>query len=137
MPAAPPATKEGLVSVLARYFATRPEVDLAILFGSRARDVPRPRSDVDVAVAGRVDRLAVMRDLSFVTGLDADVVPLEGAGHPLLLALLRDGIVVHEGSPHAAARWRTGAILLTETDGPAFARMRDAFLRRLAGASRG
>jgi hypothetical protein len=75
--------------------------------------------------------------VSEATGLEVDLVELVGAGYPLLRALLRDGIVVHEGERHAAARWRTSAILQVETDRVWFERMRDAYLARLAGEARG
>jgi hypothetical protein len=61
-----------------------------------------------------------------------DVVDLRAAGYPLLKALLRDGVVIHEGQPHAEARFRTRAILQTETDRPVFERMRDGYLQHLA-----
>jgi uncharacterized protein len=127
-----------LLEILRRFFAGRPEVRLALLFGSRARGRERPGSDLDVAVAARaLDRLTLIRDLSEATGLVADVVDLDRAGYFLLEALLRDGVVVHEGERHAAARWRTSAILETETDRPNFERMRDAFLRRTAEGAHG
>lgn len=129
---------DDLVGRLRAFFAGRPEVRLAIHFGSRARGVEREGSDVDVAVsASPLDRLGLMRDLAAATGLAVDVVDLDRAGYFLLVALLRDGIVVHEGRRHAAAEWRTRAILETETDRPNFERMRDAFLRKTAEAARG
>jgi len=66
-----------------------------------------------------------------------DVVDLARAGYPLTQALLRDAIVLHEGEPGAAARWRTRAILDTETDRPWFERMSAAYLERLAEARHG
>jgi predicted nucleotidyltransferase len=127
-----------LTRQLQAFFAGRPEVRLAILFGSRARGVERADSDVDVAVAALpLDRLGLMRDLAAATGLAVDVVDLDRAGYFLLVALLRDGVVVHEGRRHAEAEWRTRAILETETDRPNFERMRDGFLRKTAEAARG
>ena len=127
-----------LIERIRGALAQRPEVRLALLFGSRARGVERERSDVDLAVAAApLDRLGIMRDLSMATGLSVDVVDLDRAGYFLLTALLRDGIVVHEGRRHAAAEWRTRAILETETDRANFERMRDAFLRKTAEAARG
>jgi uncharacterized protein len=121
-----------LVERLRAVLARRPEVRLALLFGSRARGHARTGSDVDVAVDGTVDSLALAADLAAAAHADIDVVDLREAGYPLLRALLRDGVVLHEGEPHAAARFRTRAILETETDRPWFERMRDAYLARLA-----
>jgi len=111
----------------------RKDVRIALLFGSRARGRARPGSDADVAVEGRdLNPLALAADLSEATGVEVDVVDLGRAGYPLLNAVLRDGILLHEGERGAAASWRTRAILQTETDRPWFERMRDAYLKRLA-----
>lgn len=127
-----------LLAQLRSFFAARPEVRLALLFGSRARGRERAGSDVDVAIAAEpFDALSLVRDLTAATGLAVDVVDLDRAGHFLLVALLRDGVLLHEGERHAAARWRTGAILQVETDRPNFERMRDAFLAHTAGAAHG
>jgi predicted nucleotidyltransferase len=118
-----------LREVLSRH----PEVRLALLFGSRARGRHAAGADLDLAIEGEgIDRLELGRELGAATGLDIDLVPIEQAGYPLLNAILRDGILVHEGAPHARARFLTRAILQTETDRPWFERMRDAYLDRLA-----
>lgn len=110
---------------------------LALLFGSRARGRAGAGSDVDVAIEGTADRLALAAELGRATGLDVEVIDLRDAGYPLLRALLRDGVVLHEGERHTAASFRTRAILQTETDRPWFERMRDAYLRRLAARADG
>ncbi|MEA2604782.1 MAG: hypothetical protein QOF89_5774 [Acidobacteriota bacterium] len=116
----------------------RKDVRVALLFGSRARGKARPGSDADVAVEGRdLNPLALAADLSEAAGVEVDVVDLGRAGYPLLNAVLRDGILLHEGERGAAASWRTRAILQTETDRPWFERMRDAYLKRLAEGARG
>lgn len=127
-----------LVETLRQALRGREDVHLALLFGSRARGRARADSDADVAVEGEdLDLAALAADLSLATDLEVDVVDVRRAGYPLLHALLRDGVVLHEGQPHAAARWRTAAILQTETDRPWFERMRDAYLARLAGQRHG
>jgi predicted nucleotidyltransferase len=126
-----------LVESLRGALARHPEVGLALLFGSRARGRAGAGSDVDVAVEGAVDVLALAAELGRATGLEVEVIDLREVGYPLLHALLRDGVVLHEGQPHAAARFRTRAILETETDRPWFERMRDAYLRRLAARADG
>lgn len=122
-----------LVAVLRTVLSEQPEVELALLFGSRARQGEHAGSDVDVAVEGEnLDLLALARDLSAAVGQDVDVVELRAAGYVLLKALLADSVVIHEGSRHAEARFRTRAILQTETDRPWHDRMRDGYLRHLA-----
>ena len=122
-----------LIDALKQALRGRRDVQVALLFGSRARGRARAGSDVDVAVEGRgLDLLALGADLSDAARGEVHVVDLVDAGYPLLNALLRDGILLHEGEPGAGAGWRTRAILQTETDRPWFERMRDAYLRRLA-----
>ena len=119
-------------TILREVLRGRSDIDLALLFGSHARGVARPDSDVDVAIlAPGVDRLALAAELSLALRREAHVVPLEQAGYPLLQALLRDAIVVHEGKRGAAADWRTRTLLLVEWDRPWYERMRRGYLKRL------
>jgi hypothetical protein len=84
---------------------------------------------VDVAALGEsLNPFALGAELSLALGLEVEVLDLALVPFPLLRAVLRDGIVVHEGERYAAARWRTRAILEVETDGPWFERMREAAL---------
>ena len=111
----------------------RRDVRLALVFGSRVRGTATPTSDVDVAVgAPGVDLLDLAAELSRATGLEVDVVDLEHAGVPLLARIVREGVLVHERRPGTAATWRAQALADLETDGPWFARMREAWLARVA-----
>ncbi len=123
-----------LREVLRSALAGRVDVKLVLLFGSRARGASRPDSDVDLAVeaGAEVDLLALGSMLSQAVGHEVDVVSLENAGVPLLEEVIRDGVVVHEGVAGAHARWRSHTLMGLETDRPWFARMRDAWLRRIA-----
>lgn len=111
----------------------RSDVRLAVLFGSLARGTARDTSDIDVAVDGDgLDLGALARDISLAVGREADVVALREVGHTLLQAIVRDGVVVHEARQGAGASWRSAAMAQLETDEPAFERMREAWLRRVA-----
>lgn len=122
-----------LVESLRSALAGRSDVELALLFGSRARGTEHEESDVDLAVLGpHLDRAALAAELSAHLGIEVDVVPLVDPGVPLLQRLVDESMVVHEGIPGAAATWRSAALLALETDGPWYRRMRDAFLRRVA-----
>lgn len=123
---------DALIERLREALRSRDEVELAIAFGSRARGRATAASDLDVAVRGG-DRMALAADLSLALGVEVDVVELDAATIPLLEALVRDGVVVHEARKQAAAGWRTVALATLETDRPWFARMRDAWLARVAG----
>jgi predicted nucleotidyltransferase len=111
----------------------RIDVRLALVFGSRARGTATATSDVDVAVdAPGVDVLDLTAHVSSATGLDVDVVDLAHAGVPLLARIVREGVLVHEARPGTAATWRARALADLETDLPWFARMREAWLARVA-----
>ena len=78
-----------------------------------------------------LDTLELSALFAEALGRDVDVVRLEDAGIPLLHKLIRDGIVVHEGAKGAGAIWRSRTLATLETDGPWYARMRDAWLSRV------
>jgi predicted nucleotidyltransferase len=122
-----------LVRALQSALRGRSDVTVALLFGSLARGAGHPGSDIDIAVlAPRVDWLDLRAELSSKLGREVDIAPLDTATIPLLEDILRDGIVVHEGEAGAAALFRSRSLATLETDRPWFARMRDAWLQRVA-----
>ena len=122
-----------LVEQLRAALAGRSDIEIAMLFGSRARGDEHEGSDVDLAVRGRdLDTAALAGALSEILGLEVDVVSLADPGIPLLQRLIDEAIVVHEGVAGAGASWRTATLLALEIDGPWYRRMRDAFLARVA-----
>jgi predicted nucleotidyltransferase len=131
----PPDSRiDALRHVLARQSGMR----LAILFGSVARGTANEQSDVDLAVDVEpgADLAALASELTIAAGREVDLVRLSDAGVPLLEELVRDGVVVYE-VPHAAARWRAHVLADLEIDRPWYARMRDAWLRRVAAQGLG
>lgn len=56
-----------LIAVLHRW----PQIERGILFGSRAKGVARPNSDIDLALYGDIDELAVER-----IALEMDELPM-------------------------------------------------------------
>ena len=125
--------RDELLAKLRSSLVGRDDVRLALLFGSRARAIFRPDSDVDVAVDGTaLDLLALAATLSEALEMEVDVMSLDDPGVPLLEVLVRESVVVHEASRGAAATWRSRVLTTLETDRPWFARMRDAWLRRIA-----
>jgi predicted nucleotidyltransferase len=123
-----------LVASLREALRGRQDVHLAVLFGSRARGRARPDSDVDLAVQGEnLDVLALARDLSLATRHEVDVVNLaRDVGYPLLNAIARDAIFVHQGRRGAGGRWLSHTLTRLETDRLWYERMRDAYLKKLA-----
>jgi predicted nucleotidyltransferase len=130
----------GITTRIRRALAGRADIRLAILFGSQARGTARDDSDIDIAVdAPGVDLLDLAAMLAQAFDREVDVVPLDDPSIPLLEMLVRDGIVVHEARRGAGALWRSRTLATLETDRPWFARVRDAWLKRVAerGFSRG
>ena len=128
---------EGVLKAVSHALEGRADVELAMVFGSRARGDHRSGSDVDVAVLGQVDRLTLAAELSRATGHEVDVVDLAEAGYPLLAAIAQDGVPVHEGRRAAYARWRSHALSQLDLDRAWYARMRGGYLAKLAGGVRG
>ncbi|MEO7329942.1 MAG: nucleotidyltransferase domain-containing protein [Minicystis sp.] len=125
---APPEIAARLREALAAY----PGVRVAVLFGSQARGTARPDSDVDLAVdAPGADLLDLRAVLSVALEREVDVLALDEATIPMMDHLVRDGIVVHEGSAGAGALWRSRTLSTLETDRPWFSRMSDAWLARV------
>jgi uncharacterized protein len=119
---------------LAAALEPHDEVELALMFGSRARGEAGPSSDVDVAVIGRqVDTINLAVELTDAVGLPVDIVDLS-VDPPivLLLAVLHDGRKIYEGRPGAYGRFLSHALMDLETDLPAFRRMQRGFVARVA-----
>jgi predicted nucleotidyltransferase len=122
-----------LIAALGRHLASRGGVQLALLFGSRARGTAAASSDVDLAVdAPGIALEQLSGDLSASLRVTVDVLALQGTTIPMLEALVREGIVVFEARSGLAARWRSRALIELETDLPWYRRMRDAWLGRVA-----
>lgn len=88
-----------------------PSLQLAILFGSRARRSARPDSDIDIAIIP-VDPALSLRDegllaanLERATGSPVDLVRLDQAAPALRWRIARDGIVLLSRPPHVAPRF--------------------------------
>lgn len=125
---------EAVVLKLKEALRERQDVHLAVLFGSRARGKARPDSDLDLAVLGdQLDSLSLARDLSLAMDLEVDTVDLgQDLGYPLLNAIVRDAVFVHQGRPNAGGRWLSNSLLQLELDRPWYERMRNAYFKKLA-----
>lgn len=96
-----PATVAAIQSVLARY----PEVDTAVLYGSRAKGTHRPGSDIDLTLTG--DDLGHALLTRIKNELDDLPLPYQidlslrsSLRHPALLDHIRRvGVPFHERTP--------------------------------------
>jgi predicted nucleotidyltransferase len=125
---------ERLKRRLATVLEAHGEVELALLFGSRARGEARPGSDIDVAVVGgAIDTIGLAIELTDALGIQVDVVDLSSdPPFALLLAVLEDGVRIHEGRPGAYGRLLSHSLMVLETDLPAYRAMQRAFVQRVA-----
>ena len=123
-----------------------PRLKLAILFGSAAKGALRADSDVDVAILPAAQDIALhaelelQAELSRVCERDVDLVRLDLAPTLVKWQVVRDGQVLLEQAPFAAARFRAMAAAEYLDFAPAFDRASETFRRRLvarAGASEG
>jgi predicted nucleotidyltransferase len=94
-----------------RVLLEGPPLQLAILFGSRARRSARPDSDIDLAILP-VDSGLSLRDegllvasLERATGAPIDLVRLDRAAPALRWRIARDGIVLLSSPSHVAPRF--------------------------------
>lgn len=125
--------REQILATVNAALAGDARVELAVVFGSVARGQERPESDVDVAVlAAGVELAEIAALISAHVHREVDVVSLRDAPVPLIDAVLREGEIVHEGRPGVGALWWSRALMDREIDGPWYARMRDAWLSRVA-----
>ena len=126
--AAPPSLEQ-----LGAAIAGVPDgIELAVAFGSLARDEAHRGSDVDLAVRGSVDRAALAAALSRALHVEVDVVDLDTPDLVLLNEIVRDGRCVAERAPGSYARFRSAALATLETDLPLIRLQQEAFLARLA-----
>ena len=123
------ALERTLRTALAQHSAVR----LAFVFGSQARGGASASSDIDLAVdAPGADLLELARELGLLLEREVDLLDLSAVTIPLLDEIIRDGIVVRESEPGREARFRSHALATLEIDRPFYARMRDAWLARIA-----
>jgi uncharacterized protein len=129
-------------AVLARLGAALAEsslVDLAVLFGSRARGTARTSSDYDIGVLPRAANILLKAELELAARLsslaeaEVELVRLDGDDPLLGREVAVHGICLFEAEPGRFAAYRAAAasrwIDFDETIAP----YRHAFLRRLAG----
>jgi predicted nucleotidyltransferase len=114
-----------LIGKLKETLAAHPDVIVAYLFGSAARNELRPSSDVDVAIlvppAARQDsrdperptlasmRLGLQDDLEQAARRPVDLVVLNQASPDLIHRVLRDGVLLVERDRSARIRFEVAA----------------------------
>ena len=95
---------EGQILILIQQLDQAVGLDVLYLFGSMAAGTDRPDSDIDLAALfsrplDPLERLSLATDLSAVVGRAVDLVDLDRANPILCMQVLRQGRILHEGSP--------------------------------------
>ena len=88
-----------ILDVLQDVLARRPELALAIVFGSVAAGAQDAESDVDLAVQaarplGVKLKMALVAELAEATGRAVDLIDLRTVGEPLLGQILNHGLLL-------------------------------------------
>jgi predicted nucleotidyltransferase len=112
-----------LTRTVAQFFAARPGVLAAYVFGSRAKGRPGKRSDLDVAVLfearaesrpsrlARHEKLAIWQDeMEQLVGLPVDLIDLSEAGVILSHEVLARGFKVLESEPSRVRQFEARAL---------------------------
>jgi predicted nucleotidyltransferase len=88
----------------------KPDLQLAILFGSRGKGEPQPNSDYDLAVQfdGTADLVALTNETMQLLGVtDVDLVDLRRVSSLLLMQVATSGVVLHEREPGLFRRFQS------------------------------
>ncbi|MEE8585997.1 MAG: nucleotidyltransferase domain-containing protein [Acidobacteriota bacterium] len=102
---------------LSRHLEGQPLIELAVLFGSRARQGGSPASDVDIGLSlakdedNRAARRQIEVELGQATKKDVDVVFLDEAPPLLRFEVARDGQLLVERRPYAWADFKAQAMI--------------------------
>lgn len=129
------ATDHALLARLRAACEALPEVQLAVVFGSLARDEAVVGSDADLGLRLDPDTRQLRREVEVTLGRKArrevDFVYLDEA-HPLLrFEVARDGAVLLERRPHAWTDFKTRAMVDWWDWAPTARRIHAAAVRRL------
>ena len=124
-----------VTDALRRIAGALPGIQLLVVFGSTARGRDRVGSDLDVGVILGAGPVALRRTvevaLARAADRDVDVVDLDTASPLLRFEVARDGILIHEGRPHAWADFRARAMLDWWEWSPTVRMIQDAAIQRL------
>lgn len=97
-----------VIEKLTIYFDTKPEIILAMLYGSCARRTETETSDVDIAVAMPEaltldDRLSLQLELSLLLKREIDLVDIRKIAGLLHYKVFTEGICVKKTQPEGSA----------------------------------
>jgi predicted nucleotidyltransferase len=93
------------IKLLTQLFEQDVEIKLAVLFGSCAKGILRPESDIDIAIELNKPlledkKIEIIQRIAKITGRAVDLVDLKKIGEPLLGQVIKHGKVI-KGNPQA------------------------------------
>lgn len=110
-------------------------VQMAVLFGSRARGRSGTRSDVDLALRLEPDTVELLWQVvaaaGRAAGVEVDVVELDASPPLLRFQIARDGVVLVEREPRLWTRFKTRAMIDWWDWAPTARAIHGAYIRRL------
>ena len=124
---------------IAQYFANKPEVAAAYLFGSQAKNKSRPFSDVDIAILLKEDekeqatrkKNEYLVDLGRLIKKDIHPVIMNAAGEELLRQIFSTGICVLVNDENVLSRFKTRAFVKIAEFGYYRTRLQRGIIRKL------
>jgi predicted nucleotidyltransferase len=127
------------IAACAAFLAARPDIELALVYGSFAADRVAAHSDLDLAVAARLplalsDKLSLAAELGMITGREIDLVDLRKVEGLILHRILTRGLVIKR-SPSLLAALSIKALSFADDWLPYQRRIRRAKNERFAHGS--
>lgn len=115
-------TPQPLIEQLTQIVEKRPEIQVAILFGSLAEGQGRPDSDLDLAIQmakpiSVEQKINLIGELATLFGRPVDLVDLRDIGQPLLGEILAKGTLI-QGSAAQKGDLVFRSIMLQEDFAP-------------------
>jgi uncharacterized protein len=100
---------------LERQARVRPELKLAVLFGSRARGDARSGSDADLGILldpySAALRFQVEAELGRAAGVPVDIILLDGAPPLLRFEIAREGVLLFQREDHLWTNFKAKAMV--------------------------
>ncbi|MEE8441030.1 MAG: nucleotidyltransferase domain-containing protein, partial [Spirochaetia bacterium] len=129
--------RQETVEIAARVLINREEIHTAVLYGSVLTDRFADHSDVDVAIAGRLEfsydeLLAVSDTIGHEVGREVQVRDLRRLEGLILREVLLEGSVVKNGAPDFLGRRIADMLDFTEDWLPTLRAIQEANIRKFA-----
>ena len=115
-------------AALTNYLSNQADIELAFLFGSRAKNTARQDSDIDLAIRCKTPlsterKITLTEQLAKQFGLAVDLIDIHNAGEPLLGQIIQGTMLIGQNNQKADLIYRH---LINQAD---FLPLRDRILK--------